>query len=189
MADMTVQKRMYVILGNGDSGKTTIQKYLRRILTGGELVHNLPTNNVRPVTHPVLAQKYDKVFIGGQSFQESGRYSSVEEYFGFLEAQRVGLAFMGSWVKNAGYVDLMIREAHRRWWEIYGVFLTNSINRDRNENRQIMAARWNDQLILDNPETARVNVEQIKDQLRRAAETIVQSLVEKCLSKDTQGQC
>jgi hypothetical protein len=180
---MSIRSRwLYIFLGNNSTGKTTIQKALVELIAGVQY-QCLPSNNAYSITHDYLIRKFRKVFVAGRSYQElkapTGDYTTVEEYFRKLDSAGadVDLAFMASHLDPAD-IEMMVEQAHRRFWNVCGIFLGNSIAWQTATNVDISARLWWDERWL--AENAPTEDEQMQaDQLRRVAATILQMLIER----------
>jgi hypothetical protein len=144
----------------------------------------LPSNNVYDITHDYLIRKLRKVFVAGRSYQElrapRGDYTSVKEYFRKLGSAvaDVDLAFMASHLDPAVDIEMMIKQAHRRFWNVCGIFLSNSINSQTSANRDISARPdWDERWLAENAPTEDETKQ--TDQLRGVATTILQMLIER----------
>jgi len=76
---------MFVLIGNDETGKTTIQKALIELLNG-RVYDALPSNQAYDVTHSYSLRKCRRFFVHGRSYQEllakgENAYASVEQYF------------------------------------------------------------------------------------------------------------
>ena len=167
--------------GNNASGKTNIQRALVELLAGAQY-QRLPSNNVYSITHDYLMRKFRKMFVAGRSYQELKAptdYTTVEEYFRKLDSAgaEVDIAFMASHLDPAD-IEVMVEQAHRRFWNVCGIFLTNSIAWQTPVNADISARLWWDERWL--AENAPTEDGQIQtDQFRRVATTILQMLIER----------
>ena len=77
-------KWTFILIGNDETGKTTIQKALVELLNG-TAYERLHSNRTYEVTHQYFLRKCHKFFVAGRSYQElkdkPDQYTSVEEYF------------------------------------------------------------------------------------------------------------
>jgi hypothetical protein len=172
-------KWLFIFLGDNATGKTTIQKGLVELIAGVQY-QRLPSNNTYSITHDYLIRKFRKVFVAGRSYQElkapTGDYATVEEYFRKLDlaGADVDLAFMASHLDPAD-IEMMVEQAHRRFWNVCGIFLSNSIAWQTAANADIAARlRWDERWLAENAPTEDEQMQ--ADQLRRAATTILQML-------------
>lgn len=179
-------KWLFIFLGNDASGKTTIQKILVGLLAGREY-DRLPSNTTHVITCERIVRKFRKMFVAGRSYQELTKakrekpddFTSVEEYFQIFDqaGADVDLAFMASHLDPAD-IEMMVEQAHRRFCNVCGIFLSNSIEWQTSVNADISARLWWDERWL--AENALADDEQIRaDQLRRVATTLLQMLTER----------
>ncbi|MEI9974860.1 MAG: hypothetical protein WDO73_24100 [Ignavibacteriota bacterium] len=126
------------------------------------------------------------MFVAGRSYQELlGRpkeYASIEEYFQRrLDAAGgdVDLGFMASHLDHA-LIGEMILEAHRRFWNVCGIFFANSISMNRADNAEISGLGWDERWLAENARSDDSGTQ--NRQLRQVGETIVQMIVERARS-------
>jgi hypothetical protein len=182
---MSVRSRwLFILVGDNRTGKTTVQTELVELLNGRRY-KRLPSNEARPLTHPYFLRKFRAVFVAGRSYQELKNkpqplgYTSVEDYFDRKldsASSEVDLAFMASHL-NDEVVREMIREAHRRFWNVCGVFFTNSIAANHQKNVAISELDWDERWLGENAPTS--NSRKQDRQLRQVADAIVQMLMER----------
>lgn len=167
---------LIILIGNDQSGKTTIQKKLARKLTDAP-VGRLDINKPFMITHPEIKRKYNKVSFGNRSYQEvKDRFSSVDEYFknGFNEQK---ISFISSHL-NEPDIEEMIVQGKRLFFNVYGVFLTNSIQENdwsKQVNKSISELHWDERLVIENPILEDHST--LDDQLDKIADSIVAYLV------------
>jgi hypothetical protein len=140
---------LYILIGNNNTGKTTLQKKIIKLLCGLDYV-KLPTNVRSPVTHKDASRRLETLFTANRSFQEKREeYKTIKEYFSnhFLEAST---AIMSSHSHSArDEIDEMIREGKRRFYNVAAVFLSNSID---DEIRGFSSTlNWDERIYLENP--------------------------------------
>jgi hypothetical protein len=183
---MAVTSRwMFVFIGN-NTGKTTIQRTLVELLSGRAYLH-LTSNQVHNFSHSHLPRRYERFFVAGRSYQELRarqedaahiRYTTVKEYF----ERRIDiaipfeLAFIASHL-NQTDIEEIICEAHARLSNVCGVFLSNSVIAAPAPNATIADLRWDERWMLENPPVNELEAQ--NRQLRLAAETIIQMLIER----------
>lgn len=190
-------KWMFLLIGDNETGKTTIQKALIELLNGG-VYDRLPSNQAYDVTHPCFLKKCRRFFVGGRSYQElltkdentnkgENTYTSVEQYFerridpAVLPTipavpPNVDLGFIASHLDGI-VIDEMIRHAHRRFWNVGGIFLTNSLAANPQVNAAISELPWDERWVAENAPSYDSGTQ--NRQLRRVAEAIVQLLIER----------
>ena len=169
---MIIGKFLFILIGNDKTGKTTLQKKLVDKLCWHKY-SRLPTNRAFEVKHPDIKNKYKEISFGSRSYQEKTReYKSVENYFTkyFYPAD---IAFLSSHL-NARDIDQMIEEGKKRYYNVYGIFWSNSIADDEETNSQIALLPWNEIFYIGNPN--RKNKKDIEHQLDLIADSIVQLL-------------
>jgi hypothetical protein len=181
---MSVNSRwMFIFVGNDATGKTTIQRVIVELLHGRAYNH-LPSNTSHDLTHPYFPRKCRRFFVAGRSYQEllgkgDDKYTSVEEYFEKrvdAAPPPIDLAFIASHLDETVITE-MIRQAHRRFWNVCGIFLTNSLAADPQPNAVISRAHWDERWVAENPPSD--STETQNRQLRRVAEMIVQMIIER----------
>lgn len=160
---MSVKSRwLFILVGNNATGKTTIQAHLVEILTG-RTYRRLSSNIAHWISHPYIMRKFRRLFVAGRSYQEllnqrrARPYTSLPEYFGTLDAAApdVDLAFMASHLDPA-VIGQMIAEAHRHFWNVCGVFLSNAIATQPALCADISVLGWDERWVVENPITNQV---------------------------------
>jgi len=170
------------VLGDDRTGKTTFQKKIIKLLAYDNRDIRLDCNLLFDVKHSHLIRKLRNFSIANRSYHEkTTEYGSVEDYFNnyFREAD---MCFISSHVTHGGavYVDdikQMITEGQRRFYNVCGLFFENSIAKARQANRDISVLHWDERWVVANPQTE--EQEQQDSQLLRAAEELVQMLIER----------
>jgi len=167
-------KMMFILIGDDRTGKTTLQKLLIRKLHGADYIDGkLKTNLSFNIHHPEIKRKYKTVSFANRSYQEKiGDYESIENYFAkfFTDAD---IAFISSHLVHDD-IEEMIRRGKNRFFNVYGVFFTNSI-RPENANSQISELNWDERFVIENPWSD--NDENTNLQLDRIAENFVDLIV------------
>jgi predicted ATP-dependent endonuclease of OLD family len=181
MLNMSVRSRwLFILIGNNETGKTTVQKVLE--LLNGRVYEKLPSNRAHDVTHPYSLRKCRRFFVAGRSYQElkdKGEYTSVKEYFEVKldpAGADVDLGFMSSHLDHDAVREMLL-EAHKRFWNVCGIFFTNSISINRPENAEISALCWDERWFAENCRTD--DPEAQNRQLRHVAEAMVQMFIER----------
>jgi len=166
------KKLLFVLIGNDCTGKTTIQKLLIEQLCGIQY-EKLPTNIGLNINHPEIKRKYSKISFGNRSYQEKiDTYGSVDNYFeNHFNEQKI--AFISSHL-NIADLERMILYGHRKFYNVFGVFFTNSIDENIELNSKISTLNWNERFVIENP---KVEQQQINTQLRKITENIVDLLI------------
>jgi ABC-type oligopeptide transport system ATPase subunit len=67
-------KQLFLLIGNNNTGKTTVQKTIIKLLCGLEY-DKLRTNKLIPISNICLLKMADNIFFANRSFQEK-----IEEY-------------------------------------------------------------------------------------------------------------
>lgn len=170
---MTIKSKMiFVLIGDDKTGKTTLQKLLIEKISN-HFYDRLPVNLVFPITHPEIKRKYRNISFANRSYQEkSDEYGTVEEYFAnhFRDAD---IAFVSSHL-NEHQLSLIIDHSHARFFNVFGVFFSNSIHFNQVTNSRISLLNWDERLFIENPLT---NSELILQQLDAIAESIVDFII------------
>jgi predicted ATPase len=161
---MIIKKKMlFILVGNNDTGKTTLQKKLIKRLCN-LTYERLPRNAAFDMNHPEIKRKYNKISFANRSYQEQKFkneveiYKNVKEYFdrginegnGFNEQK---ISFISSHL-NESEIEEMIVQGKRLFFNVYGVFLTNSIQENdwsKQVNKNISALNWDERLVIENP--------------------------------------
>ena len=171
---MQIKSRLlFVLIGNDLTGKTSLQKKLIERIQGA-IYDRLPVNKLFEIQHSEIKRKYKNVSFGNRSYQEKiGDYISVENFFQnhFATAD---IAFISSHLVEAD-IRLMIEHGHRRFYNVYGVFFSNSIEVSNHENSQISLLNWDERLFIENPTST--DAETIERQLDLIADSIMYFLV------------
>lgn len=71
----------------------------------------------------------------------------------------------------------MLTNGKRMFYDVTGVFFTNSIDQDSNSNKNISELNWDERLVIENPFSD--NNEIINEQLEKIADNIVFQIVNK----------
>lgn len=170
-----VKKMLFVLIGNDRTGKTTLQKLLIKKVCGIDYT-KLKTNLAFDINHPEIKRKYNKISFGNRSYQEKKNvYNTVNEYFEkhFNDQE---IAFISSHLNESDLNEILIN-GKRRFYNVIGVFFTNSINQNTVSNRDISELNWDERLVIENPISNDENV--INEQLEKIADSIVFQIVNK----------
>ena len=140
---------LYILIGNNNSGKTTLQKKIIRLLCGIDYT-KLPTNEIFPVNHMDASRRLETLFTANRSFQEKrSEYKTIKEYFlkHFVEASAAIISSHSHSARDE--IEEMIQEGKRRFYNVAGVFLSNTID---DEIRELSATlNWDERIYLENP--------------------------------------
>jgi len=166
------KKLLFVLIGNDCTGKTTLQKLLIEQLCGVQY-EKLPTNIALNIKHPEIKRKYSKISFGNRSYQEKiDKYGSIDDYFSnHFNEQKI--AFISSHL-NKNDLENMILNGHRKFYNVCGVFFTNSIDVNKSLNSEISTLNWDERLVIENP---KVEPKQINSQLKKISENITELLI------------
>lgn len=142
-------KLLFILIGDDMTGKTSFQKYLIQKLCINHYYEKLETNRRFDITHPEIKRKYRNISFGNRSFQEKiGEYKTVENYFNsfFRDAD---IAIISSHLVK-GHVEEMIAHGKGLFFNVNGIFWTNSIDKDKFKNSEISQLNWDERLIIEN---------------------------------------
>jgi hypothetical protein len=172
---MTIKsKQLYILIGDDLTGKTTLQKLLlKKICEVDRTQTSLATNKVYDIKHPEIKRKYKTISIGNRSYQEKIRdYETVDNYF----LEHFGDADIAIISTHLVISDIqqMITIGKGLFFNVVGIFWSNSIENDRVKNSDISALDWNERLVISNPV---IEKEQVTPQLDLIAENFVDLLI------------
>ena len=139
---------LFILIGDNNTGKTTVQKLLIDKLCGYRYAR-LPVNLQGPINHTDIKRKYRTISFGNRSYQEKKPlYKTVDNYFKnhFKDAD---IAFISSHLVPAD-IEEMIRNGQQRFFNVTGIFFSNSIDHNRTVNEQIAALAWHERLLIEN---------------------------------------
>jgi hypothetical protein len=171
---MTIKSNfLFVLIGNGGTGKTALQKLLIHKICGIGY-DTLPVNRLLNISHPEIKRKYQNISFSNRSLQEKmGTYESIEKYFSdFFED--ADIAFIASHLVVPDVIEI-IRNGRQRFFNLYGIFWSNSIAVNPIENAAIAALDWNERLVINNPHLD--DEGQMNKQLDAIADSIVSLIV------------
>jgi hypothetical protein len=167
-------KQLFVLIGDDRTGKTTIQKLLINKLTDKGLYIKLPVNVDADITHLEIKRKYQTISFANRSYQEKqSEYGTVDEYFK-NHFKDTDIAFISSHLVLSD-IKKMIKNGRRRFYNVNGVFWTNSIEDNPSDNADIAALDWNERFIIFN--SLSDDEETINAQLELIADSIVTLLI------------
>ena len=169
-------KRLVILVGEDRTGKAQLQKNLVKLLSDDNRDIRLDCNLVFQVTHPHLIRKLRDFSIGNRSYQEKLQdYNSVTDYFR-NHFRAADLCFISSHL-NASDIQEMIIEGHRRFYNVCGLFFSNSISADPDGNMAASELAWDERWLATNDYTT--DEEQQNRQLQYIAEMLLQMLIER----------
>jgi len=171
-------KWLFVFIGNDLTGKTTLQKKIIKLLSDDNQDIRLNCNRIFQVTHPYLIRKISTFSIGNRSYQEkTDDYQTVAGYFENHLRQADFNTFSSHLIRAD--VEQIILHAHRKYFNVCGIFFSNSIEANPNENAEISQFSWDERLVANNPSTNDPDTQDM--QLQSIAETFVQMLIHRTL--------
>jgi hypothetical protein len=171
---MTIKsKQLFIIIGDDKTGKTTLQKLLIYRICGIEYA-TLQVNKLLDISHPEIKRKYKDIFFGNRSYQEKVKdYISVDNYFQIF-FQPADIAIISSHLVEADILR-MIHNGRKLFYNVNGVFCTNSIANNISANSQISLLDWNERFVLSNPIMDDAGM--IHKQLELVADNFVELLI------------
>lgn len=115
---MIKQKHLFVLIGDNNTGKTTLQKVLIERICN-EYYDRLPTDTILDIKHPEIKRKYRRISFANRSYQEK-KYETVNDYFEnhFRDAC---VAFVSSHLVLED-IEQIIINGRQRFFNVYGVF-------------------------------------------------------------------
>ena len=174
-------KWLFILLGENNTGKTTFQKHVVKLLSNDNRDYRLDCNLLFQITHPHIIRKICNFSIGNRSYQEKIRdYGSIDDYFNnhFKDAD---FSIISSHV--SGCVDdvkEMIKYGHRKFYNVCGLFFENSTVNHPTQNQEISNLNWDERWFVENPKNEDENVHM--EQLDRGAKEFVQMLIARTLT-------
>ena len=97
-----------------------------------------------------MKRKYQTIFFGNRSYQEKKEeYGSVDDYF-HDHFQSADIAFISSHLIVAD-IERMIINGKRLFYNLNGIFWSNSIENNQVANAQISSLDWNERFVIANP--------------------------------------
>lgn len=171
---MTIKsKQLFILIGNDRTGKTTLQKMLIEKLCGFGY-DRLPVNSQFEIIQPEIKRKYTNISFGNRSYQEKiSEYKTVDSYFQ-NEFKPTDIAFISSHLVYAD-IQQMIANGKSLFYNVNGIFFTNSIESNTLINSQISSLDWDERFVITNPHSD--NEEVIQRQLEQIADNIVQLII------------
>lgn len=174
-----ITRWLFILVGNNNTGKTTLQKGLIRHLCDANYTR-LETNRIFNITHLDAPRRLDTLFTANRSFQEKkGEYKTVKDYFSNY-FQEASVAIISSHSHSAkSEIDEMLREGKRRFYIVAGVFFSNAIDDDV---REISAElNWDERIYLENRHAE--DAEGIENNITRAAAYLADVIIGKYTRK------
>lgn len=146
------KKLLFVLIGNDKTGKTTFQKRLIEELHG-ITYSRLDCNNAYSVKPDLLDGKQFKISYSNRSYQEkTNKYygGTVDKYFSDKHFNPTDVAIISTHLNKQDVEDIL-RNGKERFYNVIGVFFTNSIAVNPGLNAQISALNWDERLVVENP--------------------------------------
>ena len=143
---MLLSKWVYVLIGDDKTGKTSFQKKLAKMLCG-ENYKSLPRNRLFKIYGQNMEDNDLKIFFSNRSIQEQNL--NAHDYFE-KEFQDADVAILSSHLVLED-IKQIIDESHLRYYNVGGVFWTNSIIYNNELNQKISLLNWNERFVIDNP--------------------------------------
>lgn len=166
MKSILQRKWAFILLGDNNTGKTTLQKNIIEILFG-YTYKKLPSNQRYPIKHSAF-RNLESIFIMGRSFQEKYRDNKIDSYFenDFIKCD---ICILSSHVNDEtsnclNIVSQMIDKCHERKFNVAAVYFTNATYRDK----AIFNLPWNLRINMNN--RRKLKEEEIIDQIKGMAE-------------------
>ncbi len=144
----------FVLLGQNNTGKSTLQRNLVNQLCGKHF-KKLHSNRVHKITHPQLSTVVGDMFVMGRSIQEQARFSCVRDYFerGGYQPADICILSSHSGSDNLSDVADFIKELRRDVFNVAGVFFENNTYEDL---RNLSELAWDERIWLSNNHIANV---------------------------------
>lgn len=145
------KKLLFVLIGNDKTGKTTFQKRLIEKLHGITYT-KLECNNAYSVKPDLLDDKELRISYANRSYQEKANDygGTVDNYFADNHFNPTDIAVISSHLNRQDVEDIL-RNGKERFYNVIGVFFTNSIAINPGLNAQISALNWDERLVVENP--------------------------------------
>ena len=144
-------KWAYVLIGNDRTGKTTFQKELIYNLTQ-QKYDKLHCNKEFVITCLNGLRHYESISFMNRSFQEKiDEYVTVDNFFkNFFKS--ADITIISSHLDKVVINDLLLNLS-KRFYNVAGVFFSNSIFTNKIENEDIATLLWNKKIEIQNNES------------------------------------
>jgi hypothetical protein len=148
-----MRKLAYILIGDDNTGKTTIQKEMIYILASVWYTR-LDRNKTLPIVPNFGQRDVKEVFFINRSYQENKEeYGTIANYFSSF-FNDTGACVLSSHLVYQDVSD-MIDELHKRFYDVAGVFFENSIAQNSGENARISKdLPWDERIYIKNPPNA-----------------------------------
>jgi hypothetical protein len=144
-----LSKWVYILLGNDRTGKTTFQKEVIRNLTS-QKYDRLDCNKEFGINTQIGKTQNSEIFIMNRSFQEKRDvYLNVNHYFVNFFLNKP-ICILSSHL-DINDISEMIMQSKKRFYNVCGVFFSNSIDNNPNENADIACLDWDEKYYIENP--------------------------------------
>lgn len=173
------KKLLFVLIGNDRTGKTTFQKLLIEKLHG-ITYEKLECNNAYALKKE-LDDAQLRISYSNRSYQEKAvKYygGTVDEYFA-KHFNPTDVAVISSHL-NKSDVEEILKNGKSKFYNVIGVFFTNSITINPGFNEQISALNWDERLVTDNPPATGTAIDK---QLEENASSFADYLVNRIKNK------
>ena len=101
------------------------------------------------IVHSEIKRKYRDISFANRSYQEKIHdYGTVDEYFD-NHFKPADISIISSHL-NVGHITEMIKNGRQRFFNITGVFFSNSFDANLALNSQISVLDWNERLVIEN---------------------------------------
>ena len=138
-------------MGDDRTGKTTFQKELIRYLCNKDYTKKVNSNSVHIINHPTAINCFDTIYIAGRSYQEL--YSDIQIYLDDIVFSNSADVYVLSSHLNKADIDYMIKESHKRFFNVGGVFWENSVNSNPGANKDIALLNWDERFFVENKQS------------------------------------
>lgn len=145
-----ISKWIYILIGDNNTGKTIFQKELLKILCDENRDSRLYSGKEYKINHPYALKNSIKLFLGNRSYQEkkNSDIATVEDYFEgiFIPSD---ICILSSHLNKNDIQDI-IKLGKEQFYNIGGVFFTNSIKKQPDKNKEITRLDWDEKFIINN---------------------------------------
>ncbi len=168
-------KIAFILLGEDCTGKTILQKKLISYLTDKGVYEKLPRNQVFHITHKSIPKIFNTISFMNRSYQENiQEYVSIDNFFeNFFK--NADIAILSSHLISRD-IERMIYCLKVRFFNVVGVFFSNSLEQNYIENSIISQLNWNERVILENNI---VSPEWVDSQLCKSSLDFLSYIIEK----------